>query len=165
MSSVQIFDAVRTPRGRGKASVGALAELSPVELAAVPLKALKERSKLDTSTVGDVVLGCVDPVRDQGGDIARTAALEAGYDETVSGVQVNRFCASGLEACAIAAGKVASGEVGLVVAGGVEMMSRVPMLSSGMPVLADPGIAIPRKSVPQGVSADLIATLRGYTPR
>jgi acetyl-CoA C-acetyltransferase len=162
MSYVQIFDAVRTPRGRGKASVGALAELSPVELAAVPLKALKVRSNLDTSTVGDVVLGCVDPVRDQGGDIARTAALEAGYDETVPGVQVNRFCASGLEACAIAAGKVASGEVGLVVAGGVEMMSRVPMLSSGMPVLADPGIAIPRKSVPQGVSADLIATLRGY---
>ena len=163
MSYVQIFDAVRTPRGRGKASVGALAELSPVELATVPLKALKDRAKLDTSAIGDVVLGCVDPVADQGGDIARTAALEAGYDETVPGVQVNRFCASGLEACAIAAGKVASGEAGLVVAGGVEMMSRVPMLSSGMPVLADPGIAIPRKTVPQGISADLIATLRGYS--
>ncbi|MCL4135691.1 UNVERIFIED_CONTAM: hypothetical protein GTU68_016340 [Idotea baltica] len=163
MSNVQIFDAVRTPRGRGKASIGALAELSPVELAAVPLKALKNRLSLDTSVVGDVVLGCVDPVADQGGDIARTAALEAGYDETVPGVQVNRFCASGLEACAIAAGKIASGEAGLVVAGGVEMMSRVPMLSSGMPVLADPGIAIPRKSVPQGISADLIATLRGYS--
>ncbi|MGK7756056.1 acetyl-CoA C-acetyltransferase [Roseovarius sp. C03] len=163
MQHVQIFDAVRTPRGKGKASVGALAELSPVELATVPLKALKKRSNLDTSAVGDVVLGCVDPVADQGGDIARTAALEAGYDEAVPGVQVNRFCASGLEACAIAAGKVASGESGLVVAGGVEMMSRVPMLSSGMPVLADPGIAIPRKSVPQGISADLIATLRGYS--
>lgn len=163
MQHVRIFDAVRTPRGKGKASVGALAELSPVELATVPLKALKERSNLDTSAVGDVVLGCVDPVADQGGDIARTAALEAGYDEAVPGVQINRFCASGLEACAIAAGKVASGEVGLAVAGGVEMMSRVPMLSSGMPVLADPGIAIPRKSVPQGISADLIATLRGYS--
>jgi acetyl-CoA C-acetyltransferase len=163
MQHVQIFDAVRTPRGKGKASVGALAELSPVELATVPLKALKDRAKLDTSAIGDVVLGCVDPVADQGGDIARTAALEAGYDEAVPGVQINRFCASGLEACAIAAGKVASGEVGLAVAGGVEMMSRVPMLSSGMPVLADPGIAIPRKSVPQGISADLIATLRGYS--
>lgn len=163
MQHVRIFDAVRTPRGKGKASVGTLAELSPVELATVPLKALKERSNLDTSAVGDVVLGCVDPVADQGGDIARTAALEAGYDEAVPGVQINRFCASGLEACAIAAGKVASGEVGLAVAGGVEMMSRVPMLSSGMPVLADPGIAIPRKSVPQGISADLIATLRGYS--
>lgn len=163
MEYVQIFDAVRTPRGRGKASVGALAELSPTELAAVPLKALKERNNIDTSAIGDVVLGCVDPVADQGGDIARTAALAAGYDETVPGVQVNRFCASGLEACAIAAGKVASGEAGLVVAGGVEMMSRVQMLSSGMPVLADPSIAIPRKSVPQGISADLIATLRGYS--
>jgi acetyl-CoA C-acetyltransferase len=163
MDYVQIFDAVRTPRGRGKASVGALAEISPTELATVPLKALKERNNADTSAIGDVILGCVDPVADQGGDIARTAALEAGYDETVPGVQINRFCASGLEACAIAAGKVASGEVGLAVAGGVEMMSRVPMLSSGMPVLADPGIAIPRKSVPQGISADLIATLRGYS--
>lgn len=163
MEYVQIFDAVRTPRGRGKASVGALAELSPIELAVVPLKALKERNNIDTSAVGDVILGCVDPVADQGGDIARTAALEAGYDVTVPGVQINRFCASGLEACAIAAGKVASGEAGLVVAGGVEMMSRVPMLSSGMPVLSDPSIAIPRKSIPQGVSADLIATLRGYS--
>ncbi|OXT02170.1 acetyl-CoA acetyltransferase [Notoacmeibacter marinus] len=163
MQHVRIFDAVRTPRGKGNASVGALAELSPVELATVPLRALKDRSDLDTAAVGDVVLGCVDPVADQGGDIARIVALEAGYEETVPGVQVNRFCASGLEACAIATGKVASGEAGLVVAGGVEMMSRVPMLSSGMPVLADPGIAIPRKSVPQGVSADLIATLRGYS--
>lgn len=163
MEYVQIFDAVRTPRGRGKASVGALAELSPIELATVPLKALKERNNIETSAIGDVVLGCVDPVADQGGDIARTAALAAGYDETVPGVQINRFCASGLEACAIAAGKVASGEARLVVAGGVEMMSRVPMLSSGMPVLSDPSIAIPRKSIPQGVSADLIATLRGYS--
>lgn len=163
MGYVQIFDAVRTPRGRGKASVGALAELSPVELAVVPLRALQVRSGFDSAAVGDVVLGCVDPVRDQGGDIARTAALEAGYDQSVPGVQINRFCASGLEACAIATGKVASGEVGLVVAGGVEMMSRIPMLSSGMPILADPAIAVPRKSVPQGVSADLLATLRGYS--
>ncbi|RJL05522.1 acetyl-CoA C-acetyltransferase [Paracoccus aestuarii] len=163
MTSVQIFDAVRTPRGRGKASVGALAELSPTELAAIPLRALQQRSGLDTAAIGDVVLGCVDPVGGQGGDIARTAALVAGYDQGVPGVQINRFCASGLEACAIAAGKVASGEAGLVVAGGVEMMSRIPMLSSGMPVLADPAIAIAQKSIPQGVAADLIATLRGYS--
>lgn len=163
MEHVRIFDAVRTPRGRGRATTGALAELSPVGLAAVPLRALAERSGLDTSAIGDVVLGCVDPVADQGGDIARTAVIEAGYDASVPGVQINRFCASGLEACAIAAGKVASGEVGLVVAGGVEMMSRIPMLSSGMPVLSDPAIALPRKSIPQGVSADLIASLRGYS--
>ncbi|WP_417728487.1 acetyl-CoA C-acetyltransferase [Roseovarius sp.] len=163
MTQIYIVDAVRTPRGKGKASVGALAEVSPVELATVPLKALKERNGLDTTAVGDVIMGCVDPIQDQGGDIARTAALEAGYDESVPGVQVNRFCASGLEACAIATGKLASGEIELAVAGGVEMMSRIPMLSSGMPVLADPGIAIPRKSIPQGVSADLIATLRGYS--
>lgn len=162
MGFVQIFDAVRTPRGRGKASVGALAELSPTELAAIPLRALRSRAGLDTAAIGDVVLGCVDPVGVQGGDIARTAALVAGYDQSVPGVQINRFCASGLEACAIAAGKIASGEAGLVVAGGVEMMSRVAMLSSGMPVLADPAIALAQKSIPQGVSADLIATLRGY---
>lgn len=163
MTPIYIIDAVRTPRGKGKASVGALAEVSPIDLATVPLKALKERNDLDTAAVGDVIMGCVDPIQDQGGDIARTAALEAGYDESVPGVQVNRFCASGLEACAIATGKLASGEVELAVAGGVEMMSRIPMLSSGMPVLADPAIAISRKSIPQGVSADLIATLKGFS--
>ena len=163
MEYVQIFDAVRTPRGKGKASVGALAEVSPIELAAVPLKALCKRSSLRTTAIADVVLGCVDPVRDQGGDIARSAALEAGFDESVPGVQVNRFCASGLEACVIAAGKVASGEAELVVGGGIEMMSRIPMLSSGMPPFADPAFAIPRMSLPQGLSADLVATLRGYS--
>ena len=163
MEYVQIFDAVRTPRGKGKASVGALAEVSPIELAAVPLKALRKRNNLSSSAVEDAVLGCVDPVQDHGGDIARSAALVAGFDQSIPGVQVNRFCASGLEACAIAAGKAASGEAELVVGGGVEMMSRVPMLCSGMPPLSDPGFALPHKSVPQGVSADLIATLKGYS--
>jgi acetyl-CoA C-acetyltransferase len=158
-----IFDAVRTPRGKGRASSGALAELSPVELAAIPLRALVERAGLDPARIDDVILGCVDPVRDQGGDIARTAALAAGYGESVPGVVVSRFCASGLEACAIATGKVASGETDLVVAGGIEMMSRVPMLSSGMGVLSDPGLATPMLTVPQGVSADLLATLCGHS--
>ena len=163
MTEALIYDAVRTPRGKGKAATGALAELSPVELAAVPLRAILARSALDPARVDDVVLGCVDPIRDQGGDIARTAALAAGYGEAVPGVVVSRFCASGLEACAVAVGKVASGEADLVVAGGVEMMSRVPMLSSGMAVLSDPALAIPMRSVPQGISADLLATLDGHS--
>ncbi|MEO1308619.1 MAG: acetyl-CoA C-acetyltransferase, partial [Pseudomonadota bacterium] len=163
MQQPMIFDAVRTPRGRGKASVGGLADFSPTDLAAVPLKALKDRNDLDTRLVGDVILGCVDPIKDQGGDIARTAVLTAGYDENVPGVQINRFCASGLEACAIAAGKVAMGQADITIAGGVEMMSRIPMLSSGLPPLADPGLAIPMKTIPQGVSADLIATRDGFS--
>ena len=163
MQQPMIYDAVRTPRGRGKASVGGLADLSPTELAAVPLKALKERSNLDTRLVGDVILGCVDPIKDQGGDIARTAVLAAGYDEDVPGVQIYRYCASGLEACAIAAGIDAMGQADITIAGGVEMMSRIPMLSSGLPPLADPGLAIPMKTIPQGVSADLIATRDGFT--
>lgn len=163
MADALIYDAVRTPRGRGRASAGSLAEVPPAELAAVPLHALIERTKLNPEVIDDVVLGCVDAVRDQGGDLPRTAALVAGYGETVPGVLVSRFCASGLEACAVGMGKLASGEANFVVAGGVEMMSRVPMLSSGMPVLADPGLAIPLRSVPQGISADLIATRNGYS--
>lgn len=163
MADVLIYDAVRTPRGRGRANTGSLAEVQPVELAAVPLHAVIERTGLNPALIDDVVLGCVDPVRDQGGDIARTAALVAGYGETVPGAVVSRFCASGLEACAVGAGKLASGEADFVVAGGVEMMSRISMLSSGMPVLGDPGLAIQLQSVPQGISADLIATRNGYS--
>lgn len=163
MTDVLIYDAVRTPRGRGRASTGSLAEMRPVDLAAVPLRAVIERTGLDPARIDDVVLGCVDPIRDQGGNIARTAALAAGYGETVPGMVVSRFCASGLEACAVGAGKLASGEADFVVAGGIEMMSRIPMLSSGMPVLGDPGLAIPMHSIPQGISADLIATRNGYS--
>jgi len=163
MTCVMIYEAMRTPRGKGRAATGALAEVTPVELAAAPLRAAIARAGIDPARVDDVVLGCVDPIRDQGGDIARTAALAAGYGETVPGVVVSRFCASGLEACAVGVGKIASGEADLIVAGGVEMMSRIPMLSSGMPVLADPGLAIKGRSIPQGVSADLIATRNGYS--
>ncbi len=163
MTQVMIYDAVRSPRGKGRAATGALAELSPVELAALPLRAMIDRTGLDPARVDDVVLGCVDPIRDQGGDIARTAALAAGLGEGVPGVVVSRFCASGLEAVAVGAGKIALGEADFILAGGVEMMSRIPMLSSGMPVLGDPGLAIPMGSIPQGVSADLIATRNGYS--
>ncbi|MEO1226158.1 MAG: acetyl-CoA C-acetyltransferase [Pseudomonadota bacterium] len=162
MERALIYDAVRTPRGRGKAATGSLAEIPPVELAAAPLAALRDRNHLDTSGVDDIVLGCVDPVHDQGADIARTAALVAGYHETVPGVQINRFCASGLEACAMAAAKVETGEAELAIGGGVEMMSRIPMLSSGAPMLSDPSIAMPMAMVPQGISADLIATRNGH---
>ena len=163
MADAFIYDAVRTPRGKGKATTGSLATVSPVELAAGVLTAVRDRADLDTSLVDDVILGCVEPVKDQAADIARSAALLAGYDEAVPGVQLNRFCASGLEACALAAAKVVSGQADLAVAGGVEMMSRLPMGSSGYPPLADPGIAFPHAMVPQGVAADLLATLRGHS--
>jgi acetyl-CoA C-acetyltransferase len=160
-----IFDAVRTPRGKGKASSGGLTSVSPVELAAVPLKALLERNGFDTREIGDVVLGCVEPVMDQAADIARSAVLLAGYDHCVPGQQINRFCASGLDACATIAAKVASGQIELGIGGGVEMMSRMPMGSSGYPPLTDPVIAVPNKMIPQGISADLLATLSGYSRR
>ncbi len=162
MNEALIFDAVRTPRGKGK-KTGSLHEVSPIDLVKTTLQALEERNSLDTSLVDDVVLGCVEPVKDQGSNIARVAALHAGYAETVAGVQINRFCASGLEACNLAAGQVMSGQYDLVVGGGVESMSRVPMMSSGGAWPADPKIAIPTHFVPQGVSADLIATKFGYS--
>ncbi|MBP7336705.1 acetyl-CoA C-acetyltransferase [Niveispirillum sp.] len=161
MTDALIFDAVRTPRGRGRQSTGALAALSPVELMAGLLRGLAGRHGLDTACVDDVILGCVEPVMDQSADIARTALLAAGWDQGVAGLQINRFCASGLEAVALAAAKVAAGQAGLVVGGGVEMMSRIPMGSSGFPPLTDPDIAIPNRMIPQGVSADLLASLSG----
>lgn len=160
-----IYDAVRTPRGKGKASSGGLASQSPVELAAGVLRALSNRQALDCTQIEDVVLGCVEPVMDQAADIARSAVLVAGYDHHVPGVQINRFCASGLDACAQVAARVMAGQIRLGIGGGVEMMSRVPMGSSGYPPLTDPCIAVPNKMIPQGVSADLLATLSGYSRR
>jgi acetyl-CoA C-acetyltransferase len=156
-----VFDAIRTPRGRGKPN-GSLHNTTPVELLRQLFVAMKQRNHLDTSQVDDVVLGCVTPVNDQGADIAKTAALYAEWATDVPGVQVNRFCASGLEACNTAAMKVRSGWEHLVVAGGVESMSRVPMGSDGGAMMQDPKVAGKLKFVPQGISADLIATLEGW---
>lgn len=162
MAEAYIFDAVRTPRGRGKPD-GALHELSSLELATQVLKALRDRNNLDTAIIDDVILGVVGPVGEQGADIARTAVLNADYDESVPGIQIDRFCASGLEASNIAAAKVISGEARCAISGGVESMSRVPMGSSGGAWSVDPGIAYKTFYVPQGISADLIATLYGFS--
>jgi acetyl-CoA C-acetyltransferase len=162
MTDAFIFDAVRTPRGKGRSS-GALHGNTPISLAITALQALRERNQLDTSFVDDVILGCVEPAGEQGANIARVAVIAAGYHESAAGVQVNRFCASGLEACNMAAAKVMSGQSPLVIGGGVESMSRVPMGSSGGAWSADPAVAIPTYFVPQGISADLIATLYGHS--
>ncbi|MCP2260743.1 acetyl-CoA C-acetyltransferase [Streptoalloteichus tenebrarius] len=160
MGDAFILDAVRTPRGKGKR--GALHSVKPVELAATALRGLAECVELDTGLVDDVVWGCVTPVGEQGADIARAAVLHAGWDVDVPGVQVNRFCASGLEAVNLAAAKVASGWEDLVVAGGSESMSRVPMGSDGGAWYGDPELNLATGFVPQGVSADLIATMEGF---
>lgn len=157
-----IYDAVRTPRGRGKAD-GSLHEVQPVQLLSAVLKEIKNRNNLDTSLVDDVIMGCVTPIGEQGADIARTAVLEAGYDQSVAGVQVNRFCSSGLEAINMAAAYVMSGQVDMIVAGGVESMSRVPMGMDGGALFMNPQIVANHKIVPQGISADLIATKYGYS--
>lgn len=162
MADAYIFDAVRTPRGKGKKD-GSLHETTALSLATQVLEALRDRNGLDTSKVDDVVLGCVSPVGEQGSDIARTAVLTADYAESVAGVQINRFCASGLEAVNMAAAKVASGEAGLAIGGGVESMSRVPMGSDGGAWPTDPSSAFKTYFAPQGVSADLIATLYGFS--
>lgn len=162
MSEAYIFDAVRTPRGKGKKD-GSLYEVKPISLVTTLLHALEQRNQLDTSKVEDVILGCVTPIGDQGGDIAKTAAIAAGWSDHVSGVQINRFCASGLEAVNLAAQKVRSGWEDLIVAGGVESMSRIPMGSDGGPWALDPETNLKSAFVPQGVGADLIATLDGYS--
>ena len=162
MPDAFIYDAVRTPRGRGKAD-GSLHEVSTLGLAVTALKALSERNGLDRATVDDVVLGCVDPVGEAGGDIARAAALAADYGVKVPGVQINRFCASGLDAVNFAAAQVMSGQHDLVVGGGVESMSRVGLGASGGAWPMDPAIAIKSYFMPQGVSADLIATKYGFS--
>ncbi|MDQ3616260.1 MAG: acetyl-CoA C-acetyltransferase [Actinomycetota bacterium] len=158
-----VYDAIRTPRGRGKRN-GSLYEVKPVDLVVGLLDEIKERNPgLDPQRVDDVVLGVVTPLGDQGGDIAKAAALTAGYPDTVSGVQLNRFCASGLEAVNQAAARVRSGFEDLILAGGVESMSRVPMGSDGGAWASDPATALATSFVPQGIGADLIATLEGFS--
>lgn len=160
--SAYIFDAIRTPRGKGKKG-GALYTVKPITLVANLLNELKERNNLDTSQVEDIVLGCVTPVGDQGADVAKMAALVADWDQVTAGVQTNRFCASGLDAINIAAAKVIAGFEDMVVAGGVESMSRVPMASDGGAMHMDPQTNIDIDFIPQGVSADLLATMDGYS--
>lgn len=162
MAEAFIFDAVRTPRGRGK-SDGSLHDVQPIQLLTSVLQELKNRNNLDTSLVDDVIMGCVTPIGEQGADIARTAVLEAGYAESVAGVQLNRFCSSGLEAMNMAAAYVMSGQMDAVIAGGVESMSRVPMGSDGGALFMNPQIVARHNVVPQGISADLIATKYGYS--
>ena len=157
-----IFDAVRTPRGRGKKD-GALYSVKPITLLTTVLRALQERNQLDTAQVDDIVMGCVTAVGDQGADIAKTAALAADWNDSVAGVTLNRFCASGLEAVNLAAMKVRSGWEDLVVAGGVESMSRIPMGSDGGAWATDPETNMRTGFMPQGIGADLIATLEGFS--
>ena len=161
MSNAYIFDHVRTPRGKGKKD-GSLHQASPVWLLRTLLNAIRERSQLDTALVDDVVLGCVTPVGEQGADIARTAVMDAAWAQTVAGVTQSRFCASGLESVNLAAAKVKSGWEDLVVAGGVESMSRWAMGSDGGAWVMDPRINQATGFVPQGISADLIGTLEGW---
>ena len=157
-----IYDAVRTPRGRGKLD-GALHEVSSLGLAVGVLKALKGRCGLSGEEVDDVVLGCVDPIGEAGGDIARAAVIAAGYSYRTPGIQINRFCASGLDAVNLAAAEIMSGQHELTIGGGVESMSRVGIGASGSAWPVDPAIAIPAYFMPQGVSADLIATKYGFS--
>ena len=157
-----IYDAIRTPRGRGKAN-GSLHDVRPLDLLKTLFDALRLRHDLDTSQVDDVLLGCVTPVKEQGGNIARTAPLYAGWDLDLPGAQLNRFCASGLEAVNLAAMKVRSGWEELVVAGGIESMSRVPMGSDGGAMWDDYEVMGQLDIVPQGISADLIASLEGFS--
>lgn len=162
MNEAYIFDTVRTVRGKGRQD-GALHEVSALSLASQVLGAVRDRNGLATALVDDVVLGCVSPVLEQGSNIARLAVLAAGYSESTAGMQVNRFCASGLEACNIAAAKIISGEADLAIGGGVESMSRVPMGSDGGAMTVDPSINHDHYFAPQGIGADLVATLYGFS--
>jgi acetyl-CoA C-acetyltransferase len=162
MPDAFIYDHVRTPRGRGKAD-GSLHEVTALNLATQALAAVKARNKLDPTLVDDVVLGCVDPIGEAGGDIARIAALTAGYGNGVPGVQINRFCASGLDAVNFAAAEVMSGQHDMTIGGGVESMSRVGIGASGGAWPMDPAIALQAYFMPQGISADLIATKYGFS--
>lgn len=162
MNNALIFDHVRTPRGKGRPD-GALHEITPIQLAAQVLVAIRDRNSLDTSRIDDVILGCTNPFSEQGADIARLAAMVAGYGQQVPGLQIDRFCASGLEAVNLAAAQIAAGQVDAIVAGGVESMSRVPPLSGGGPWVSDPQVTWMSYFAPTGVSADLLASLDGYT--
>ncbi|PHS24110.1 MAG: acetyl-CoA acetyltransferase [Robiginitomaculum sp.] len=161
MTEAYIYDAIRTPRGKKKN--GSLHEITAMQLATQQLEAIRDRNGLDTTLVDDVILGCVTPVGEEGANIARSAVINANYAESTAGFQINRFCASALEACNIGAAKVMCGEADFVVAGGVESMSRVPMGSDGGAMGVDPEIAFDHNIVPQGVSADLIATKYGFS--
>jgi acetyl-CoA C-acetyltransferase len=162
MADAYIFDAVRTPRGRGK-SDGSLHEVTALGLATGILRSVRDRNNLDTSLVDDVVFGIVSPTREQGSDLTRVAVLNADYAETVAGVQINRFCASGLEAVNMAAAQVMSGQSKMTIGGGVESMSRVPMGSDGGAWSSDPSVAIKTYFTPQGIGADTIATKWGFS--
>lgn len=163
MADAFIYDHVRTPRGRGKKN-GSLHEVPAVRLSAKTLEAVRDRNEIaDTSMIDDVILGCVDPVGEAGSDIARAAVFEAGYDNKVPGMQINRFCASGLDAINMAASTINSGANDLVIAGGVESMSRVGLGASVGAWPMDPSVAVPAYFMPQGVSADLIATKYGFS--
>jgi acetyl-CoA C-acetyltransferase len=162
MADVFVYDAVRTPRGRGKKD-GSLHEVPAVRLGAKVLEAVRDRNGLDTGTVDDIVFGCVDPVGEAGSVIPRSAAFEAGYDMKAPGIQLSRFCASGLDAINLGAAKIAAGQDDIVISGGVESMSRVGMGMSGGAWFMDPSVGLPAYFVPQGVSADLIATKYGFS--
>ncbi|MET0429981.1 MAG: acetyl-CoA C-acetyltransferase [Microvirga sp.] len=162
MQECFIYDAVRTPRGRGRPD-GSLHEVPPLDLASHVLSALRDRNALDTSVIDDVVLGCVMPVGDQGSNVGRIAALNAGFAETVSGVQINRYCASGLDATNMAAAQIMSGQSDATIGGGVESMSRVPMGADAGGWFADPDVAFKTYYTPQGIGADLIATKWGFS--
>jgi acetyl-CoA C-acetyltransferase len=162
MPDAFIYDAVRTPRGRGKTD-GALHEVPTVRLAAAPLAAIRERNGLDTKLVDDVILGCVDPIGEAGSNVARAAVFVADYGQNVPGMQINRFCASGLDAVNMAAAQVMTGYHDVVIAGGVESMSRVGIGTSGGAWPVDPEVAVPSYFMPQGVAADLIATKYGFS--
>jgi len=162
MPDAFIYDHVRSPRGRGKAD-GSLHEVTSLHLAAQMLAAVRDRNKLDPAEIDDVVMGCVDPVGEAGGDIARAAALVAGFGDGVPGVQINRFCASGLDAVNFASAQVMSGQQDMAIGGGVESMSRVGIGASGGAWAVDPSIAVTHYFMPQGISADLIATKYGFS--
>lgn len=162
MKDVFIYDALRTPRGRGKTN-GSLYELKPVYLLEVALRALQKRSSFAPEDIDDLIIGCVSPVGDQGFNIARTALLEANMATANGGMQINRYCTSGLEAVNMAAAKIAAGWETFSIAGGTESMSRVPMGSDGGPLLNDPGVFMTQNYLPQGVAADLIATIEGFS--
>jgi len=162
MNEAYIFDSIRTPRGKGK-KTGSLHEVRPIELLSTLLVALKEKHDLDTAQIDDCLIGVNAPLEEQGGDIARTAVLHAGYDWDVPAAQINRFCSSGLEAVNLAAAKIRSGWDDLIIAGGLESMSRVPMGSDGGAMFLDPLVSTRVGYIPQGISADLIATLEGFS--
>src|ERR687883_1464522 len=162
MPEAYIYDHVRTPRGRGKPD-GALHEVTALRLAETALRAIRDRNDLDTRMVDDVVLGCVDPVGEAGGNIARSAALVADYGDGVPGLQINRFCASGLDAVNFASAQVMAGQQDMAIGGGVESMSRVGIGAAGGAWQTDPSIAVKSYFMPQGISADLIATRYGFS--